>query len=342
MQADPVDDEDEPFEIVGKLGAVSSFAARLIRQGTHRFYTLTLSSEILAETCFVDRREENPEEGFQRMLDAKRAQEIANYIDVGLGTIPGSIVLSAQPEAELNYNSKNQVLSFKKIRRAFLILDGQHRVYGFSLANARVRVPVVIYNNLSKAQEAQIFIDINTKQRPVPNELLLDIKRLAESEKDFESLLREVFDLFDSDSNSPLLGLMSPAARTKGKISRVTFQKAVRPIWSSFAGNDPEFVYQALSSYLHAFMAGLRAAQAEKNITNPTLLRAVMLLFPAVAEKVSDRHGENYTVQNFDEILGPFFSRVKRNDLRTPGARPSTLHSNFKNALQSGFTIGRR
>ena len=35
------------------------------------------------------------------------------------------------------------------IPEAFLILDGQHRVYGFSLAKTSLRVPVVIYNNLT-------------------------------------------------------------------------------------------------------------------------------------------------------------------------------------------------
>jgi hypothetical protein len=53
-----------------------------------------------------------------------------------------------------------------------------------------------IYNNLKKSDEVRLFIDINTKQRPVPNELLLDIKRLAETETEVESLSRDVFDLF--------------------------------------------------------------------------------------------------------------------------------------------------
>jgi DGQHR domain-containing protein len=153
-----------------------SFAARLITQGKYRFYTLTMPSDVLAETCTVEAREENPDDGFQRILDRKRAQEIADYIDAGFGTIPCSIVLSAQPQASLEYESRTQVFRFRKSRRAFLILDGQHRVYGFKLARAHLRVPVVIYNNLSRTEEARLFIDINTKQRPVPNELLLDIR----------------------------------------------------------------------------------------------------------------------------------------------------------------------
>jgi DGQHR domain-containing protein len=318
-----------------------SYAARLITQGRHRFYTLTMPSSVLAETCVVDTREENPDDGFQRALDVKRAQEIADYIDVGFGTIPCSIVLSAQPEASLEYVSRTQVLRFKRSSRAFLILDGQHRVFGFKLAKAQLRVPVVIYNKLTKADEARLFIDINTKQRPVPNELLLDIKRMAENETTVESLLRDVFDLFAKDNESPLLGLMSPSSRSRGKLSRVTFNTALRPIWNSFAGNEADFVYEALSAYLHAWLPSLRKNDAEGNITNPTLFRAIMLLFPAAAERVSDRHGEKYTVQHFVEILEPFFSRLKKVDLKRPGGSPVSLHETFKKALESGFSIGR-
>ena len=181
-------------------------------------------------------------------------------------------------------------------------------------------MPVVIYNGLRKAEEARLFIDINTKQRPVPNELLLDIKRMAETETDVEALLRDVFDLFAKNRTSPLLGLMSSAARSRGKISRVTFNTALRPIWNAFAGNPAEFVYQALSAYLRVWLPALRRSDAERNITNPTLFRAIMLLFPAAAERVSDRHGEEYTAEHFSEILDFFFSRIKKSDLDTLAA----------------------
>ena len=62
-------------------------------------------------------------------------------------------------------------------------------------------------------------MDINTKQRPVPNELLLAIKRLADTETTREALLRDIFDAFDKEPNSPLLGLMSSSERRAGKIS---------------------------------------------------------------------------------------------------------------------------
>jgi len=209
-----------------------------------------MPSDVLARTCFVTTRDKDPKKGVQRLLDGDRAQQIAEYIDNGFGTIPSSIVLSAQPEAGLKVIGGGKTIEFLDAQKAFLVLDGQHRVYGFSLAKTALRVPVVIYNGLSRQDETRLFIDINTKQRPVPNELLLDIKRLADYETDQERLLSSVFDHFAERSDSPLLGLMSPATRSKGKVSRVTFNVAVKPLIPVFGESEcnPDLFCTALLS----------------------------------------------------------------------------------------------
>jgi DGQHR domain-containing protein len=189
-----------------------------------------MPSDVLARTSKVTTRKEDPKVGFQRELDSKRADEIARYIDEELGTIPGSIVLSAQPEAELKVVGRGKTLEFTDHPGAFLILDGQHRVYGFSKAKKLLRVPVVIYNGLSRADESRLFIDINTRQRPVPAQLLLDIKKLADIESTSEGILRAVFDQFDERRGSALAGMMARFESTKNKITRVTFNAAVKPL----------------------------------------------------------------------------------------------------------------
>ena len=296
---------------------------------------------MLAETCIVEPRNEEPIEGFQRALDQKRAQDIANYIDNGFGTIPSSIVLSAQPDSELLYRRINRTVSFRKTPKSFLILDGQHRVFGFILAQSTLRVPVVIYNNLTRTEECRLFMDINTKQRPVPNELLLDIKRLAATESSSEGLFRDVFDLFDKDQTGPLFGLMSPSERSKGKISRVTFNNALKPVADALTDASPEYVYGVLSSYIQACVAGLRIHGLSELVTNSTMLRALFLLFPTIAERVADRHADDYSVKNFSEIIDPLFNRLKKSELQKPGASYLTLHDSFRKALRTGFSIGK-
>jgi DGQHR domain-containing protein len=334
----PEDGQDaaEGTDVTGRI----SYTASLLIQGAHRFFTLSMPSDVLAESCMVEPRYQNPAEGFQRALDEKRARDIATYIDSGLGTIPSSIVLSAQPEANLQYNRPNRTLSFDKNTRSFLILDGQHRVYGFRLAQSKLRVPVVIYNGLSRTEEARLFMDINTKQRPVPNELILDIKRMAETESNSEALMRDVFDTFNNRADSPLFGLMSPFERRKGKLSRVTFNGAIKPILDTLSGAKPDYVYEVLGAYLQSCLGGLRQNDVESMITNPTMFKGLMLLFPSVAEKVADRRGTDFSVTNFNEVLAPMFERVRRADLANPGKSPSSLVDIFKKGLRTGFTIG--
>lgn len=321
-------------------GKSISYTASLVTQGRYRFYTLAMPSDVLADNCFVDRQAQNPKAGFQRLLDERRAKDIADYIDSGFGSIPGAIVLSAQREAELEYTRTTRTLRFSAHPRAFLVLDGQHRVYGFSMARAKLRVPVVIYNGLSTSDETKLFMDINTKQRPVPNELLLAIKHLAKAETTQEALFRDVFDRFADQPQSPLLGLMSASERRTGRISRVTFNAALRPIFESLGDSDASHVYEVLSAYIHAWLSGLRENGLEGQIVNPTVFRATMLLFPAVAARVSDRHGLDYSVEHFAEILQPVFQRTKKSEIKSPGGAPTALHDTFRRHLESGFSIG--
>lgn len=331
------EDNDEAAVISG--ASVLRFSVSFVTQGRHRFYTLTVPSDVLARTCVVSSREEDPIRGFQRLLDKDRAKQIADYIDTGLGTIPNSIVLSAQPEADLQIIGKGKTLQFRDTPKAFLVLDGQHRVYGFSLAHTSLRVPVVVYNGLNRKDESRLFIDINTKQRPVPNELLLDIKNLAEYETDTEAFLRSVYDLFNTDPASPLLGLLSPAEKASGKLSRVTFNAAVKPLVEVFADNEAEDIYSALACYLRAFLISLEDIKASGVITNPIVFRAIMLLFTDVAQRVQLRYGKSYTVDNFSEVLGPVVAQLKATRFKTPGSSAKALYTDLVKVLRSGFTL---
>lgn len=327
-------------DVLPQVGERVRYSMSFVTQGNHRFYTLTMPSEVLAGCCYATNREEDPVAGFQRVLDERRAQEIADYMDLGFGTIPNSIVLSAQPEADLQDVGRGKTLEFTFSPHAFLIIDGQHRVFGFSLAKTNLRVPVVIYNGLSKQQESKLFIDINTKQRPVPNELLLDIKKLADAENDEESTLREIFDTFNEDPESPLIGLLSPASKAKGKLTRVTFNSAVKPVLSTFATPSVSIIYPAVSGYISAIYKELAGLNLRDSLVNPTVFRAVFEVFPEVAQRVLDRHGASFKEENFAEIVSGMFSRVRPGRIKTPPRSHKELGSELSKALRGGFLIG--
>jgi len=316
-----------------RIGERLAYAVSLITQGEWRFYTLTMPSDVLARCCYVSDRFEDPEEGFQRRLDRKRAQDIAEYIDLGLGTIPSPVILSAQPAADFSVTGRGKTVQFKFGPHAFLVLDGQHRVYGYSLAKTPLRVPVVIYSGLSKEQEVKLFIDINTKQRPVSNELLLDIKRFASYESNEERFLGDLFDVFVSHPDSVLSGWLSKSEKQKNKVSRVTFNAAVRPALSKFNQRDVDNIFLTMNSYLSAVRQHLALRDLQETFSEPIVFRALLDIFPRVARVVLDRRGQSFDDSDFFEAMEPIFRHTRRTTFTNPGKSYKALSAKLLNKL---------
>lgn len=317
---------------------IHKYSMSLVTQGSSKFYSLTIPTDILGKTCFVTTREEDPIKGFQRRLDTNRAKEIAEYIDSGLGSIPSAIILSAQPEAELEIIGAGKTLKFREHPKAFLVLDGQHRVYGFSMAKSAIRVPVVIYNGLSRRDESRIFIDINTKQKPVPNELLFDIKSLAEYETESEQFLNTIFTLFHQEPSSPLIGLTVSSDKSRKKISRVTFYAAFKPIIKTFGNRSPEEIFDIVSKYLRSSLKGLAGRGLAEHITNTIVFKALVAFFPTVARRVKDRY-DDYHEDGFDETLIPVLLKIKESRIKRPGLSYQKLTEYFTECLDTSFVI---
>jgi len=315
------------------------YSVSLVTQGRHQFYTLTMPSDVLASTCVVTSRKEDPQAGFQRELDEKRASDIAEYIDNEFGTIPTSIVLSAQKAANLKVVGRGKTLEFTRAPGAFLILDGQHRVYGFSKAKTSLRVPVVVYNGLTRREETRLFIDINTKQRPVPAQLLLDIKKLADIESESEQILRDIFDCFDQESDSCLAGYMSPSESARNRITRVTFNQAIKPLLGSFTGRSAQEIYCILNAYFSAVSMEISKKTSRPIIAKPVVFRAFVAIFPPVAQRVSDRTGGVFTARNFQEIIEPIFSHLPMNKLEKPGNSWTSLRDYLNKRMASKLVI---
>lgn len=316
-----------------------SYTFSLITQGKFKFYSLTLPSKVLAQTCFVSTRYEDPVEGFQRVLNEERAIQIAAYIDSGKTTIPTSIILSAQEGAQLKVKKGGRALTFSLHPKAFLILDGQHRVYGFSKAKSDLRVPVIIYNDLSREQETRLFIDINTKQKPVPNELLLDIKHLADIELDIEKRMRVIFDIFNSDQSSVLKGLLSASERVSGKLSRVSFNSACKGILPILADRDTNEIFEIINSYLTAFISGLVELGYEEIVYTPYGFKAILSFFPEVAARVKGQFSGDYTTDNFADVLDDMFENITKQQLYSARNNAKAMQDLYSRGLSRGFKL---
>jgi DGQHR domain-containing protein len=307
----------------------TSYPALQLTQNTHRFYFTTIPIDNLFPSCFVARRDEEPLTGFQRALNESRADDIARYLASGSGSIPSNIVLSAQENAEFRYDHRNKTISFQLVQLAFLVLDGQHRLWGYQKCKKRHRVPVAIYNGLSRTDEAKLFIDINTTQRGVPAALLLDIKQVAQQESTMEQLLRAMFDRLNNDSESPLAGKLSPARSITGKISRVTFNRAVGLALTSGAllETEGEQRYKLIRNYLNAFDAEV---PDKALLTRSSFFEAVFSIFDVVVQNAISGYG-NVKQRSIQQVIRP----LAHLDYRGSGGKALLDKRAIANLMQS-------
>nr|WP_222613965.1 DGQHR domain-containing protein [Comamonas testosteroni] len=221
-----------------------------------------------------------------------------------------------------------------------MILDGQHRVYGFRLASKAFRVPVVIYDGLSRTDETRLFIDINSLQKGVPAELLLDIKKLAEYEKDEDQLLREIFDGFMVESSSALYGKLAPSSRTEGKISRSVFNTAFKPLVKIFGGKSAHEIYEIMNSYFIAFDQGVLVRHQRQDLLSTAIFfRAMCAFFLIIAPKVKDRFGAIYTADNFYYFLEQVGDNIKVAKLSGTGSAYKPIVQALEDSLKGGFQL---
>ena len=207
-----------------------SIKALVCKQNQKSFYVSVMNSNDLRTMCFVSRKNQDSKKGFQRLLNVKRAKAIAAYLDNGEGVIPPALILSAQPLAQIHYDSDSFDLTMERKENTLLVLDGQHRLYGLYEAEKAYDIPVVIFSDLNTQEEIRQFIDINTTQKGVPTALLLDIKSQAGTETKIEERQRILFDKLNS--NSVLAGYLLQNESKSGKISRTTFNQATKAIFT--------------------------------------------------------------------------------------------------------------
>ncbi|WP_165077687.1 MULTISPECIES: DGQHR domain-containing protein [unclassified Desulfovibrio] len=275
-------------------------------QNKKKFYLSIMPSDVLSEYSVVSRRDEDASgKGFQRLLNETRAREIAKYMREQNGVIPSALILSAQPNSNFTYNKSNSTIEFYGVKGAFLVIDGQHRLYGFKLAKKTYYVPVVIFDNLKTSEEVKLFIDINTTQKGVPAALLLDIKNLAGTETKTEERQRILFDRLNEAS--VLKGKFSSSRSAAGKISRSLFNASTTSIFTSgqLSNESDDIIFKAVSNFITAMSKILdKSNNSSVKLYKSIYFRASFGLFHEACEVVLNEYS-NLKVSSFLDILEP-------------------------------------
>ena len=157
--------------------------------GGERFYSFVTTPRSLLKIAFINHHSLNHPDGrpaYQRMITKSRIKKIGEFIKKG-GFFPTNILVnfSDAPRFDLISNKENTDSNIKfgwitlpsKYRSAWVI-DGQHRLYGFSHLTDKLldqSLFVLAFEKMAVQKEADLFITINHQQKSVPRSLLLDL-----------------------------------------------------------------------------------------------------------------------------------------------------------------------
>lgn len=149
-------------------------------------YTFVVRVDILLNSCYISRRRRNSHDpGYQRTLNEKRISNIQHNIEHGNGlTFPNSILLYSPKLADKiipkDESPKSVTIKFPTSFCSCRIIDGQHRLLGFSkLDQEKLEsyfLTVIALPEIDSKTEFTTFIDINSKQQKMDNNLILHLK----------------------------------------------------------------------------------------------------------------------------------------------------------------------
>lgn len=194
--------------------------------GGYKYYSFSIEPERLLKIGYVLHRNEankNMMPTYQRLIKKKRLIEVRKFINGG-GYFPNSLIISIDSAGKgLQFDLANAkvegahsrlgILHLPKKYRSAYIIDGQHRLYGYSdSVYARSNsIPVVAFVDLDRKEQIKLFMDINENQKAVPKTLRVTLNAdMLWDSPDFnerrQALRSKIAQMFGEEETSPLLG----------------------------------------------------------------------------------------------------------------------------------------
>ncbi len=194
------------------------------KMGGYTYYSFSIEPEKLLKIGYVLHRSEanaSMMPTYQRIIKKKRLQEVRSFINDG-GYFPNSIIISFDTNGKglvfdqaankvENTLSRIGILHIPKRYRSAYIIDGQHRLYGYSdsIYASTNTIPVVAFVDLDRSEQIRLFMDINENQKAVPKSLrvtlnadmLWESKDLSEQR---QALRSKIAQMLGEEPTSPL------------------------------------------------------------------------------------------------------------------------------------------
>lgn len=157
---------------IGQVRQGLRVPAMKVTQTDHVLFLFRARASVMFRAFSINRRIQDKDEGYQRVLSPSRVQAIARYIQ-RRRPIPGAIVVSL--ESARYERGKLVVPAGTDVG---WVIDGQHRLAGAEVAareGTDIELPVVAFHGLSTKDQIEQFVTINREGKNVPTSLYLDL-----------------------------------------------------------------------------------------------------------------------------------------------------------------------
>ncbi|GAB3229871.1 DGQHR domain-containing protein [Pseudaeromonas pectinilytica] len=226
---------DEPIKI--------SFKHLKASFGETPTYTFTMKVKDVVTIYYVAVRGVDKEEGaVQRVLNKRRISDIKEFI-LGGHTFFNSFILNwTDDNYKLAFDDDNIILPI--VNSSAQVIDGQHRIAGFEAAMDEDEsvgerdIIVTLCVGLTTPKAAEIFLNINTEQKPVPKSLMYDLfGEVIDDETHAVNRSTDIARYLNEDPDSPLYKLIKfpGSPRGVGNIELSTFVSSIKehlkPAW---------------------------------------------------------------------------------------------------------------
>ena len=280
-------------------------------------YSFSEKASKLWEFVSINRREEDKNEGYQRVLANSRVRSVADYIKDG-NIIPGSIIIGLNLG---KFNSSNGKLHVESGKDVAWVIDGQHRLAGAHLASSEgVDIELSVIALLDLTQQAQIeqFVTINREAKNVPTSLYLDLLRLLPKTKTPAIIATEraadIATELRRDKESIFYGrIIVTTSPQRGQISIVQFVRNFTPYVNIEKGLLNSFTFPQQVEILENYIRAIKALYPEEwnkpeSIFFKTVgFGALMHVFEDIFKECA-LHGGSFRVQDIVELLKPMKS----------------------------------
>lgn len=355
------------YQLLGKLFAkqeIRSMENRVPaikgKMGGHVYYSFSIEPDRLLKIGYVLHRDDANRSmmpTYQRVIKKSRLDSVRKFVNAG-GYFPNSIVISIDaPKNGLRFDTKPAegdsiaklgVLHLPKKYRSAYIIDGQHRLYGYSDSEyaSKNTIPVVAFENLSQEEQIRLFMEINENQKAVSknlrNTLNADLLWTSDNFSERRKALRlRVAEELGESQESALYNRVLIGENTKTSVCCVTMDTIddglkYGKFLTTFTNNTPndplgmfdgadgdnDFAFDHLIPFLNVCFEFFRDAlpdewesgeEGQGILTNNTGINALLRIFSDVLEYVVNETGIQPRQKAPKDLLAqcrPMFSAV--------------------------------